>query len=729
MFFFPFDLPPFVNRTLRLVRPRLFIMMETEIWPNLLRACRQQGVKTMLVNGRISSRSYPRYRLARGFFRRVLADVDRFCMQSDESARRIIDIGADPARVTVTGSLKFESLESPASMAGRGAGRVLRFFRVPESRPVFIAASTLKGEEAPVLAAFAAVRRAHPSALLVIAPRKPERFAEAEALARAEGLRVVRRTELARRRRAARRRRRPRHDRRAGARCFRIATVVFVGGSLVDQGGHNILEPAVARQADRVRAAHAELRGDRATRSCRTRPPSRSPTPAELPAVVVRLIGDPVERARLGAAARALVEANRGAKPRTLAAIADLLPPPGTPRRRRAVSDRGTDLFSTVSGPSVTGVGRRPSGRGRPLAPEPPKLWKTGPTPCVSVGNLAMGGRGKTPVVALLARLLLEAGERPAILSRGYRPPPSRGRRRRRQRRQPSCADLDRSGDEPLMLARAVPGAMVLVCDVRARRARRSRTARSAPPSTCWTTGFSIARRARRRPRPRRAGRPRRPARAVRPAARAACARWRARTRVIVDGDPATRRSPRALGAVDLRAGLRAAAHARRAAQPIERARRRARAAATRPSSRSPASRGPSASSTRSSAAGWRVARRRWRSAIIIAFTARDRRATGGRGARRAARRRVTTEKDAVRLLPLRPLPVPIAAVSARRLRRARPTRFAPGCSARAARRRVDDACATLRHRARVRPGRRRPRRRAASCRTRWPAASAPASA
>src|ERR1043165_1997453 len=113
VFFLPFDLPPFVNRTLRLVKPRLFIMMETELWPNLLRACRRRGVKTMLVNGRISSRSYPRYRLARVFFKRGLADVDRFCMQSEESARRIIQIGADPARVIVTGSLKFESLELP----------------------------------------------------------------------------------------------------------------------------------------------------------------------------------------------------------------------------------------------------------------------------------------------------------------------------------------------------------------------------------------------------------------------------------------------------------------------------------------------------------------------------------------------------------------------------------------------------------------------------------------
>ena len=244
VFFFPFDLPPFVNRTLRLVRPRLFIMMETEIWPNLLRACRQQGVKTMLVNGRISSRSYPRYRLLRGFFRRVLADVDRFCMQSDESARR----HHRHRRRSGAGDRDGQPEVRVARIAG-GVGRPRRRARAPvlpraAARPVFIAASTLKGEEAAVLAAFAAVRRTQPTTLLVIAPRKPERFGEAEALARAEGLRVVRRTELAIDAE-------PRADvvilDTIGelAQLFQIATVVFVGGSLVDQGGHNILEPAV----------------------------------------------------------------------------------------------------------------------------------------------------------------------------------------------------------------------------------------------------------------------------------------------------------------------------------------------------------------------------------------------------------------------------------------------------------------------------------------------------
>lgn len=327
VFFFPFDLPPFVNRTLRLVRPRLFIMMETEIWPNLLRACRRLGVKTLLVNGRISSRSYPRYRIARGLFGQVLADVDRFCMQSDESARRIVDIGADPSRVIVTGSLKFDSLEAPTSAAGRGANRVVRYFRFASPRPVIIAGSTMKGEETAVLSAFAAVRRVHPATMLIIAPRKPERFAEVEALARAEGHRVVRRTELA-----------VDTEPRADvvildsigelAHLFQVATVVFMGGSLVDHGGHNILEPAVHGKPI-VFGPHMQNFAEIASTFLAQQAAIQVTDATELSTALVRLTGDSVERARLSAAARALVEANRGAKSRTLDVVASLWPPPG----------------------------------------------------------------------------------------------------------------------------------------------------------------------------------------------------------------------------------------------------------------------------------------------------------------------------------------------------------------------------------------------------------------
>jgi 3-deoxy-D-manno-octulosonic-acid transferase len=326
VFYFPFDFAFIVNRTLRLVRPRLFLMMETEIWPNLLRACARAGVKTMLVNGRISSRSYPRYRLARPFFRRVLLHVDRFCMQSDESARRIIDIGADRRRVAVTGSLKFDSLELPGTPSGdRGRNRVLRYFRIAPDRPVIIAASTRKGEEAAVLEAFQRIRATMTNALLIIAPRKPPQFDEVERLARRAGWNVARRSEL-------RVDAEPGHDvvilDTVGelAQLYQVATVVFVGGSLVDTGGHNILEPAIFGKPI-VFGPHMQNFAEIARTFLDNGAAIQVRTGRELGPVLLELLGDPVRRASLGAAARALVEANRGARIKTLTAIAQLLPP------------------------------------------------------------------------------------------------------------------------------------------------------------------------------------------------------------------------------------------------------------------------------------------------------------------------------------------------------------------------------------------------------------------
>jgi 3-deoxy-D-manno-octulosonic-acid transferase len=300
--------------------------METEIWPNLLRACAREGVKTMLVNGRISARSYPRYRLARPFFRRVLRHVDRFCMQSDESARRIIDIGADHQRVGVTGSLKFDSLELPGTPTGdRGRNRVLRYFRIAPERPVVIAASTRKGEEGAVLEAFQRIRATMTRALLIIAPRKPPQFDEVERLARRAGWNVGRRSEL-------RVDAEPGHDvvilDTVGelAQLYQVATVVFVGGSLVDTGGHNILEPAVFGKPI-VFGPHMQNFAEIARTFLDNGAAIQVRTGRELGPVLLDLLGDPVRRASLGAAARALVEANRGARIKSLAAIAQLLPP------------------------------------------------------------------------------------------------------------------------------------------------------------------------------------------------------------------------------------------------------------------------------------------------------------------------------------------------------------------------------------------------------------------
>jgi 3-deoxy-D-manno-octulosonic-acid transferase len=326
LFYFPIDFSFIVQRTLRLVRPRLFVMMETEIWPSLLRACCRAGVRTVVANGRISARSYPRYRWVRPFFRRVLADVDRFCMQSSESAERLIDLGADPARVTVTGNLKFDALQAPATAGQeRGGHRVLRFFRVSEGRPVIVAGSTMRGEEILVLRAFERARASVPRALLIVAPRHTERFDEVERLAREEGFRTARRTMLT-------------IDEEPAAdvvvldtigelaHLYRLATLVFVGGSLVSTGGHNILEPAVygrpilfgPHMQNFKEIAATFLEADAAVQVGDER---------ELGSVFRDLLDDESRRARMGGAARAIIDASHGARERTLSVIAELLPP------------------------------------------------------------------------------------------------------------------------------------------------------------------------------------------------------------------------------------------------------------------------------------------------------------------------------------------------------------------------------------------------------------------
>ncbi|OFW07464.1 MAG: hypothetical protein A3I61_19660 [Acidobacteria bacterium RIFCSPLOWO2_02_FULL_68_18] len=324
VFYLPFDWAFSVRRTLNRVRPRLFVMIETEIWPNLLRECRRRGVTTVLVNGRISYRSFPRYRLIRPFFRRVLDDIDRFCVQGEEAARRLAELGADPGRITVTGSLKFDALDV-APPPGRGRQRVLRFFRVSPNRPVLVAGSTFKGEETAVVRAFNLLRTRGGNPLLVIAARQPERFTEVERLCRQEGLSTIRRTELPIDAE-------PRADAvvldTIGelAELYQIATVVFVGGSLVPAGGHNILEPAVFGKPI-VFGPHMENFAEIAEAFLANGAAVQVRSARELDEVVVGLMGDPVRRARLGAGARALVEANRGAKDRTMAAVAALVPP------------------------------------------------------------------------------------------------------------------------------------------------------------------------------------------------------------------------------------------------------------------------------------------------------------------------------------------------------------------------------------------------------------------
>jgi 3-deoxy-D-manno-octulosonic-acid transferase len=247
-------------------------------------------------------------------------------MQSEESARRLIDLGADPARVTVTGSLKFDSLEMPpATSHGKPRERVLRFFRISPGRMVIVAGSTLRGEEAAVLRAFSSVRTTMPNAMLLLAPRHPERFGEVERLAREAGFLTVRRSELP-----------IDAEPRAEvvvldsigelAQLYQLATAVFVGGSLGDHGGHNILEPAIFGKPI-VFGPHMQNFREIAAAFIANGAAVQVQSERDLEHALIALLTDPVRRARLGAAARALVEANRGAKEKTLAVIAEVAPP------------------------------------------------------------------------------------------------------------------------------------------------------------------------------------------------------------------------------------------------------------------------------------------------------------------------------------------------------------------------------------------------------------------
>ena len=326
LFYFPLDLPAVIDRVLDRVRPVLFLAVDTELWPNLLRGCARRGVRTMLVNGRISDRSYPRYRLVRWLLRRVLADVDRCCAQSEESARRLVDLGAPPGRVAMTGNLKFDAAAGPPPDPRPGDDGLPGRFGWSPDRPVLMAASTHPGEEGPVLDAFLQLRTRVPDLVLMLAPRHPERGAEVAALAAERGVAAVRRSRLA--------------GSGAGpadvvvldtvgelAALFRAATVVFLGGSLVPAGGHNVIEPAVWGKAV-VFGPHMENFAEVAELFLANRAARRIAAARELEPVLAELLADPRQRAALGTAARTLVAANRGAAARSLAEIAAVLPPP-----------------------------------------------------------------------------------------------------------------------------------------------------------------------------------------------------------------------------------------------------------------------------------------------------------------------------------------------------------------------------------------------------------------
>ena len=323
--YFPFDLPGSVARFLDRVAPRVAIIMETEIWPNLLAECRRRGIPVILANVRLSERSAAGYRRYRRLFAPVLGDVAAIAVQSGEDARRVASIGAPPHIIDVTGSTKFDipmlaSLREEAAALRRVWG---------SSRGIWIAASTHDGEEALVLDAFEQVLEGVPGSLLVLVPRHPERFREVAAYVRRRGFEPVMRS------------RRPVDC--AGAEVFigdtmgelplfyAAADVAFVGGTLVERGGHNVLEPA-ALGLPVLFGPHVFNFAEISRRLIDAGGARSVDDAAGLGRAVVDYLRDADLRHTTGAMGRAFVESNRGAGDRVVALISPHLEPGREPR-------------------------------------------------------------------------------------------------------------------------------------------------------------------------------------------------------------------------------------------------------------------------------------------------------------------------------------------------------------------------------------------------------------
>lgn len=336
-FYFPFDFAFAVRRVLTRLRPALVVIAETEIWPNFLREAHRLGVPVAFVNGRISDDSFRRHGyvpLWRLFLRRVLRTPVFFLMQTPQDTERIRALGAPPERVVVNGNLKFDSVvpARPAFLNGLGS-----------RAPVIVAGSTMEGEEAILVDSLRGLQRRFPDALLVLAPRHPERFESVARLLEARGVRFVRRSAWGAKASTAPQPAGPAGDNHSFgserpdvllldtlgelAGTYAAATLAFVGGSLVPAGGHNPVEPGLwgkpilfGPSMENFRQIARALQVAGAALEVRDA--------AELEAQLVELLSDAERRRAMGRAAQALIEANRGATVRAVEKIAQLLAAP-----------------------------------------------------------------------------------------------------------------------------------------------------------------------------------------------------------------------------------------------------------------------------------------------------------------------------------------------------------------------------------------------------------------
>jgi 3-deoxy-D-manno-octulosonic-acid transferase len=325
-FYFPMDFAWVVRRVLRVLRPTAIVIVETEIWPQLLREARRAGIPVIFVNARISDRSFRNYSWTNRFLNRFVADAlgnaAAFLAQSEKDGRRLKELGADESGIEVTGNLKYDLAAPPI---GPFVEWLAQQVRQQERWPMVVAGSVAADEEEAVLAAYDMVQRQWRRALLILAPRKPDRFDGAAEIVAQGGWKAARKSQLS-----------------LGAPLaedadvlvldsigelggvYSLADAVFIGGSLVPVGGHNLLEPAFFRRAP-VFGPHMENFQEMAEQFLAQRAGVEVKSGEELGRVWAQMIQQDGMREHIGQAAFGVVQRHRGATERTMTRIKSIL--------------------------------------------------------------------------------------------------------------------------------------------------------------------------------------------------------------------------------------------------------------------------------------------------------------------------------------------------------------------------------------------------------------------
>ena len=323
VFYFPFDWRWSTRRALKAINPAAVLIMETELWPNFLRECKARHIPVALVNGRISRQSYRRYTIVKFFLQRVLSSLSIAVMQSETDARRLQELGMPAERLFTAGNLKFDA--EPAGELSSKTAELKDRFGFDGRLPLILAASTHAPEEEIIIESIKQLGNVR----LMLAPRHPERFNEVAAAIQKSGLRWARRTNP-----------HDEHDARAEVilldtigelpATYSLADIVFVGGSIVDKGGHNVLEPAAAGAAV-VTGAHTHNFHAIVDLMCEAGaivqlpPVETADASQEVMQIFAKLLASPSDRAELGRRGKQLVTDNQGATERTIKLIAPLL--------------------------------------------------------------------------------------------------------------------------------------------------------------------------------------------------------------------------------------------------------------------------------------------------------------------------------------------------------------------------------------------------------------------